>query len=113
VKTCKTCKHWTAPGERTSWNEECMCRPLDLDTGAPMQRGFEVRLCKQPSQTFCEAPVERNGFGLTDGSSYLAALATAEDFGCVRHEDAIRPSTPCPCGNPACKYDAERHSGMY
>ena len=51
-----------------------------------MDRGFEVRLCKMPTQTFCEAPVERNGFGLCDGSQYMAALATAEDFGCVRHE---------------------------
>ena len=63
-----------------------MCRPLDQDTYEPMARGFEVRLCGHPSQTFCEAPVERDGFGLADGSEYMAVLATAEDFGCVRHE---------------------------
>lgn len=63
-----------------------MCNPTDEDTFQPKVIGYEVRMCRQPTQTFCETPVERNGFGLTDGSTYYAALATAEDFGCVRHE---------------------------
>ena len=65
-----------------------MCEPVDPDTHKPMQRGFEVRICRQPTQTLAEAPIERNGFGLTDASQYYAVLATAEDFGCVRHERA-------------------------
>lgn len=85
---CKTCAHWTAPTEDGSWRERAMCLPIDPDTYEPMQsqRGFEVRICKQPTQTFCESPIERDGFGLTDGSVYMAVLATAEDFGCVRWE---------------------------
>jgi hypothetical protein len=85
---CKTCKHWKKPEENASYHEGDLCTPRDPDTYEPMDRGFEVRLCKLPTQTFCEAPVERNGFGLCDGSEYMAALATAEDFGCVRHEAA-------------------------
>ena len=86
MKTCKTCKHWQQPGE--SNYEKDLCTPRDPDTYQPMDRGFYVRICKMPTQTFCESPVESNGFGLTDGSMYMAALATAEDFGCVRHEAA-------------------------
>jgi hypothetical protein len=85
--TCKTCKHWSKPKER-DFKERDMCEPTDPDGFTPMDRGFEVRICSMPTQTFCESPVERNGFGLTDGSTYFAALATAEDFGCVRHEIA-------------------------
>ncbi len=92
MNTCKTCKHWKTPEDSDSRGfgyqiyADAMCRPLDQDTYEPMARGFEVRLCGHPSQTFCEAPVERDGFGLADGSEYMAVLATAEDFGCVRHE---------------------------
>lgn len=51
-----------------------------------MQRGFMVRLCRHPQQTFAEAPVRDDGFGLSDASEYYAVLATAENFGCVLHE---------------------------
>ena len=88
MSTCKTCVHWTKSAKKGSYAESSICVPLDPDTYKPMKRGFEVRLCKQPTQTFCEAPVERNGFALADGSEYMAMLATAEDFGCVRHEAA-------------------------
>jgi hypothetical protein len=84
MKTCKTCVHWTAP-DANDYDE--VCRPTDPDTYEPMVRGFETRYCRQPTQTFCEAPVERNGFGLKDGSTYAAEMFTAEDFGCVRHEE--------------------------
>jgi hypothetical protein len=84
MNTCKTCKHWTEPGD---WGtKRQMCTPLDPDTYKPMDRGFEVRICEHPEQTFCEAPVTANGFGVADGSTYLAMLATGQDFGCVRHE---------------------------
>ncbi len=42
--------------------------------------------CKHPAQTFAEPPIEDNGFGLADASEFFACLATAENFGCVRHE---------------------------
>ena len=63
MNTCKTCKHWR-------------------DSYEPMVLPFAVRQCKHPSLTFCERPVESNGFRVAD----MAALVTAEDFGCVRHE---------------------------
>jgi len=86
MNTCKTCKHWKEPEDKDNARADDLCTPRDPDTYEPMDRGFKVRICRMPTQTFCEAPVERNGFGLTDGSTYFAALATAEDFGCVRHE---------------------------
>ncbi len=82
---CKTCVHWRAPDPRDH-TERNMCTPRDPDTYEPMVRGFEVRVCKHPAQTFSEAPIERNGFGLADASMYFAVLVTAEEFGCVRHE---------------------------
>jgi hypothetical protein len=85
VNTCKTCAYWKKPTEK-DYAEEHLCNPTDPNTYEPMNRGFEVRICKMPTQTFCEPPVERNGFGLADGSTFYAVLATAEDFGCVRHE---------------------------
>jgi hypothetical protein len=33
--------------------------------------------------------VEPNGFGVADGSGYMAMLVTAEDFGCVRYEEVV------------------------
>jgi hypothetical protein len=54
---CKTCKHWKKPEENASCREDDLCTPRDPDTYEPMDRGFEVRLCKLPTQTFCEAPV--------------------------------------------------------
>lgn len=86
MNMCKTCKHWQLPRER--FRESDICSPLDPDTYKPMQRGFEVRICRMPTQTFSECPTEINGFGLADGSDYYAVMATAEGFGCVRHEPA-------------------------
>lgn len=86
MDTCKTCKHWIAPDDNADWSEARMCGQFDPDTHKIMECGFEVRICRHPAQTRFEAPFERNGFGLTDGEDYMAALATAEDFGCVRHE---------------------------
>lgn len=88
MNTCKTCKHWTAPADDDNHYAVSICGPIDPDTYEPMNRGFETRLCRHPAQARFEAPVERNGFAITDGSQYFAALATAEDFGCVRHEVA-------------------------
>ena len=89
--TCKTCAFWKQPSEDDNYHAVAICDPFDPDTLKPMERGFEVRICKHPLQTRFEAPVECNGFGVTDGSEYFAALATAEDFGCVRHSEFEPP----------------------
>lgn len=77
------------PTEIEDYHGGDLCRPIDPDSYEPMELEFEVRLCRMPTQTFTETPVERNGFALTDGSGYYAVLATAEDFGCVRHEENV------------------------
>ena len=88
MKTCKTCKHWRDP-DKDDYLAFYLCNPRDPHNGyKPMERGFDCKICKMPTQTFAEAPVERNGFGMVDASEYYAVLVTAEDFGCVRHEDA-------------------------
>lgn len=86
MNTCKTCKYWQDPDPGDQYAES-LCRPIDPQNDyEPMERGFECKICKMPTQTFGEAPVERNGFGMVDASYYYAVLVTAEDFGCVRHE---------------------------
>lgn len=88
MNTCKTCKHWQDP-EDDDYYADRLCKPLDPENDyKPMERGFGCKVCKMPTQTFAEAPVERNGFGMVDASRYYAVLVTAEDFGCVRHEAA-------------------------
>lgn len=83
MKTCKTCKWWKVEGD----HEERWCDPHDYPSGARLLEGqHEVRVCHHDKQTFCETPMEKNGFGVADGSTYIALLITAEDFGCVRHE---------------------------
>lgn len=86
MKTCKTCKHWKKP-ENEDVRADQLCNAYDPDTYKPMERGFECRVCYMPTQTFAEAPIERNGFGMTDASEYYAVLVTADDFGCVGHEE--------------------------
>lgn len=89
MKLCKTCKHWQFdPESDDAWQVKSYCAPLDQDTYVPMPMPFVVRECTHPAKTFCERPVEANGFGVADGSTYMAVLVTGEDFGCVRHEDA-------------------------
>lgn len=105
MSTCKTCKHWRYPDAQDPggygwYGYDQLCRPIDPDTHEPMRRDFEVRLCRNPAQTFCESPVERNGFGLADGSEYRAVLATAEEFGCVRHEERVADEPPKLSSNP-------------
>lgn len=85
MNTCKTCMHWKDPQSDDIYAEG-LCSPLDPEAGfQPMERGFASKVCKLPTQTFGEAPVERNGFALVDGSRFYAVLVTAEDFGCLRH----------------------------
>ena len=89
MNRCKTCKHWQFdPDAEESWRVRGYCEPEDPDTSENMVMPFTVRECKHPALTFCERPVEQNGFGVADGSTYMACLLTAEDFGCVRYEVA-------------------------
>jgi hypothetical protein len=89
MELCKTCKHWGLDADSDDeWQAGPYCKPIDPDTYKPMETRFTVRRCKNPALTFCERPVERNGFGVADGSTFMAVLVTAEDFGCVRHEAA-------------------------
>ena len=86
---CRTCKHWKTPTGEGCYHESDLCDFRDPTTfeilpGAP----YEVRICKHPDQGFCERPIGKDGFSIADGSTYFACLATAEDFGCVRHETA-------------------------
>ena len=85
MQRCETCKWWIIPA-RIDYEGRQMCNPLDQDTYEPMERQFEIRMCKMPTQTFHESPIESDGFGLTDASQYFALLVTAENFGCVKHE---------------------------
>jgi hypothetical protein len=87
MKTCKTCRHWKfLTNHPNSWIARPYCQPEDPETGELMAMPFVVRECKHPAITFCERPVEPNGFGVADGSTYRAILVTGEDFGCIRHE---------------------------
>ena len=88
MNTCESCKHWrnTDP-EETHWGIE---NPVDEDTYEPKEMPWPVRACSHPAQTFCERPVERNGFGVADGSRYWAKLYTGPDFGCVRYDPEDR-----------------------
>lgn len=82
--TCKTCKHWDRHKFRENGRyPDYIAHPHD---DAIMTMPFSVFRCVHPAKTFCERPVEINGFGTEDGSNYRAELYTAEEFGCVRWE---------------------------
>lgn len=83
MKTCRTCAHW-----RDTERYSAITDPIDPDTYKPMETAFDVRKCHHPKLLFCERPLESNGFAVVDGSTYYAALYTAEDFGCIRHEES-------------------------
>ena len=87
MKTCDTCKHWHIDPDAFVCVKSYYA-PMDPDTFRPMEMPFEVRECMHPAKTFCERPVEPNGFGVADGSTFMAIFLTGEKFGCVRHEDA-------------------------
>jgi hypothetical protein len=85
MNRCKTCQHWQLANDQSNLYAEDACRPRDPDTGEPMALGYEVRMCRQPNQGFVETPAGPTLFSLVDGSTYYAALLTAEAFGCVLH----------------------------
>ena len=88
MNTCKTCAYWVMPkpGTEDEYQNRGIYRPIDPDTHELMQRGFESRVCKMPTQAMFEAPVADDSFALNDGSRYYAVLVTAENFGCVKHK---------------------------
>lgn len=86
MNTCKTCKHWRHNYDDMFEYSDQICRPVDQDTYKPMVMPFEVRECLHPALVKFERTSEENGFGVTDGSEYMARLTTGPDFGCVRHE---------------------------
>lgn len=84
---CRSCTYWkTNQTDRTL--SDNITHPVDPDTYEPMEMPFEVRECAHPRLAFCERPVEQDGFAVADGSQYMATLYTAEDFGCVKWEQA-------------------------
>ena len=85
---CRTCKHWQKPSESGSYHKNDLCDYRDPVTFEDLDAPYEVRICEHPEQGFCERPLGWDGFSIADGSTYFACLATAEGFGCVRHETA-------------------------
>jgi hypothetical protein len=69
---CKTCKHW------------------DKDEDKFNRNPFTVGQCKITVNDFEDmfeyGPKDVKGAVAVDGSGYFAALLTAEEFGCLRHE---------------------------
>ena len=86
MNLCKTCKWWGIEGQYDSWRVSQITDPKDPDTFEKMDMPFLVKECGNPKLHRFERTTERDGFCITDGSEYLALLATAEDFGCVKHE---------------------------
>ena len=100
MKTCKTCKWWGVKwvplvavagcsngGMTDADSHEDICEPCDPDTYEPMKMPFAVKMCGCPKLLFHERPVESDGACVADGSTYMANLLTAEDFGCVNHKE--------------------------
>ncbi len=83
MERCKTCKHWF---KEMDGRGSQITDPVDPDTYEPMEMPFEVRRCANERILFYERPLESVGAAVVDGSEYIAALLTAEDFGCVLHE---------------------------
>jgi len=79
---CKTCIYWKDLDTLTT--DRVVHFPKDDMTGEFIPGEYEVGICRYPKQTFCKFPEERDGFGLADGEDYIALMATAEDFGCVK-----------------------------
>lgn len=100
MNRCKTCKWWGVKWEPLVGDRELLsssmidpesCHrdiidPLDPDTYGSMDMPFKVKMCGCPKLFFHERPVESTGACVADGSTYMANLLTAEDFGCVNHE---------------------------
>lgn len=87
MKTCNTCKHWKLNPRYANYDQ--ICTPTDQDTYKLMAMPFDVRECMHPALVRFERTSEKNGFGVSDGSDYMARFCTGPNFGCVRHEAAL------------------------
>lgn len=97
-KKCKNCKHWVNPKDEHDYmsgseysvpmvesdNEEGWAH-LYKDEDQRKLFGYATRICINPNIKFCERP-DKNGCCVSDGSGYMAALTTGEDFGCTNFE---------------------------
>lgn len=83
MRICKTCIYWVA-GDGRDYGIE---KPIDPDTYEEMENMHEVRQCKSPKLLFAEFPTEKTWCAVVDGSNYRAVLYTAEEFGCINHEE--------------------------
>ena len=87
MNTCKTCKYWVDPDPDDDFYADNAINDRDENCcPTPIRSGFQCKVCEMPGKTYFEPPKEINGFALIDAEMYYAALITAEDFGCVRHE---------------------------
>ena len=93
-KTCKTCVHWKADKEAYERGDSLVLpyHPGTYERCRTEEEvvkifGHAVRYCKNPKVVFFQRP-EHNAAAVVDGSEYMACLLTAEDFGCVLHEEA-------------------------
>jgi hypothetical protein len=83
---CKTCKWWVLPEESEYWGHDEIVSPRQWPQDKPLPVEFEVRYCEHPRLLFCERPAQIDAATVADGSTYMANLLTAENFGCVMHE---------------------------
>lgn len=96
---CKTCKWWeeTKQDEYRNGGHELIF-PYRPDTQRRVQSekeeslvyGHLIRYCGNPKILFYQRPTI-DGAAVVDGSEYAAALITAEEFGCVLHEEINEP----------------------
>lgn len=80
---CKTCKYWDR--RDLELYPDMWDPPSGSAPKKPKDLSYEVHCCDHPDQTFWELPSRSDGVALKDGDMWAATLATAEEFGCVRH----------------------------
>lgn len=98
MNRCKTCRWWDSTASEIEWiPARNILQPHDpieyteADTPEKVKAlfGYNVGLCKSPKVLFYEFP-SRDGACVVDGSQYAASLVTAEEFGCVLHEEKLQ-----------------------
>lgn len=89
MNTCLTCKHWKRDGEtcRSAFDGDEDEETVDLDGWNRVGKSyaFEIGICDQPKLLKFIRPESADGLAVLDGSTYMARLLTAQDFGCVNH----------------------------
>lgn len=74
--------------ERNSYEESYLAVHDPVTYEAVEPQPFELRSCTSPKIRFYERP-EQDGAAVLDGSTYMALLITAENFGCVQWEAEV------------------------